>query len=187
MYFEKLEAVINTVIDNAIPSFENITYESRIKIKKVLLMLASGTPFKINFSELARKLGTTRDVLIKYLHLLSQSGILKFLTTEGVGYTLLRKPDKIYLSNSNLLYALAESVDVGTVRETFFFNQVSALKVRYPKTGDFLVGGKYIFEIGGKNKTQIQIVGIKDTFLALDEIEYGHKNRIPLWLFGFLY
>ena len=187
MYFEKLEAVINTVIDNDIPSFENITYESRIKIKKVLLMLASGTPFKINFSELARKLGTTRDVLIKYLHLLSQSGILKLLTTEAVGYTLLRKPDKIYLSNSNLLYALAESVDVGTVRETFFFNQVSALKVRYPKKGDFLVGGKYIFEIGGKNKTQKQIAGIKDTFLALDEIEYGHKNRIPLWLFGFLY
>ena len=187
-FYEKLEAVIDTVIDSDIPAVENITYESRIKLKKLLLLLASSSPFKVNMSELSRKLETTRDVLIKYLHLLNKSGIVIFLSTDGIGHTILRKPDKIYLSNSNLLYSLTNNVNMGTIRETFFLNQVSFLKdVKYPATGDFLVDGKYTFEIGGKNKTQKQISGIKDSFLALDDIEYGHKNKIPLWLFGFLY
>ena len=187
-FYEKLEAIVNTVIDSDIPSVENITYESRIKLKKLLLMLAGSSPFKINFSELSRKLETTRDMLVKYLHLLNQSGILIFLSTDGIGHTVLRKPDKIYLSNSNILYALSDNVNIGTIRETFFLNQlVYSNDVRYPKTGDFVVNGKYTFEIGGKNKTQKQISGVSDSFLVLDDIEYGSKNRIPLWLFGFLY
>ena len=187
-YFDRIEAVINTVIDNDITTIENISYESRIKLKKLLIMLAGSSPFKINMSELARKIETTRDVLYKFLYLLSQSGIIRFLSTEGTGHTIIRKPDKIYFSNPNLLYALSENVNIGTVRETFFLNQVSYVKnVKYPKRGDFLVDGRYTIETGGKNKTQKQIAGIKDSFLVLDDIEYGGKNVIPLWMFGFLY
>jgi len=187
-YYDKLEALINTVIDSDIPAIENISYESRHKLKKLMVMLSATLPFKVNISELARKLETTRDVLYKYLYLLSQIGIIRFLSTEGVGHTIFRKPEKIYLSNSNLIYALSNTVNQGTVRETFFLNQVSYVKkVNYSKTADFLIDDKYTFEVGGKNKTQKQIAGTQNSYLALDDIEYGHKNKIPLWLFGFLY
>ncbi len=187
-YFDKLGSTINMVIDNDIPAIENINFESRQKLKKLLLMMATSTPFKVNISELSRKLETTRDVLSKYLDLLNKAGIIKLLTTNGIGYTIIRKPEKIYFSNSNLMYAINDNIDKGTVRETFFLNQLSNnYRVAYPKTGDFMVEGKYIFEIGGKTKTFKQIQSLKNAFLVVDDVEYGHKNKIPLWLFGFLY
>ena len=187
-YFEKVASTINTVVDSDIPSIENINFESRTKLKKLLLAMATTTPFKVNISELSRKLETTRDVLTKYLNLLNKAGIIKFLTTEGKGHTIIRKPDKIYFSNSNLMYAIHNNVDAGTVRETFFLNQLSYnYRVSYPKTGDFLVDDKYTFEIGGKGKTFRQIKNLENAFIAADDVEYGHKNKVPLWLFGFLY
>ncbi len=187
-YYDKLEASINTIIDNDIPVIENISYDSRVKLRKLLYMMSTTVPFKINMSELSRKLETTRDMLSKYLELLNKSGIIKFLTTEGISYTLLRKPDKIYFSNSNLLYALTENSEIGTVRETFFLSQLSVNhKVNYPKSGDFMIDKKYTFEIGGKNKDRKQIQNLKNAYLALDNIEYGQENSIPLWLFGFLH
>ena len=187
-YFDKLESIIDTVIDSDIPAIENITFESRIKLKKLLLMMATTPPFKVNLSELSRKLQTTRDVLVKYLELLNKAGIVKFLSTEGIGHTLLRKPDKIYFSNSNLLYAFQDNPNTGTVRETFFLNQLSVShRISYPKTGDFFVENKYTFEVGGKTKTLTLIKSLTNAFLAIDDTEYGHKNKIPLWLFGFLY
>ncbi len=187
-YFDKLEASINTVIDSDIPAIENISYDSRVKLRKLLYMMSSTLPFKINMSELSRKLETTRDMLSKYLELLNKAGIIKFLTTEGIGYTLIRKPDKIYFSNSNLIYALTANAETGTLRETFFLSQLSlSHKVNYPKQGDFMIDNKYTFEIGGKNKSYAQIKNLKNAYLALDDTEYGHGNTIPLWLFGFLY
>ena len=115
-YFDKLEASINTVIDSDIPAIENISYDSRVKLRKLLYMMSGTLPFKINMSELSRKLETTRDMLSKYLELLNKAGIIKFLTTEGIGYTLIRKPDKIYFSNSNLIYALTANAETGTLR-----------------------------------------------------------------------
>ncbi|RLD31935.1 MAG: hypothetical protein DRI73_07870, partial [Bacteroidetes bacterium] len=94
----------------------------------------------------------------------------------------------IYLSNPNILYAINANADIGTVRETFLLDQLSDhFHVTYPKTGDFLVDGKYVFEVGGKGKTFKQIRETPDAFLAVDDTEYGYKNKIPLWLFGFLY
>ena len=187
-FYEKLEAIINTVIDNDIPAVENIRYDSQIKLKKLLLVLASSSPFKVNISELSRKLETTRDVLIKYLHLLVKGGVITLLSTEGIGHKITQKPDKIYLSNTNIIHAISNEINIGTIRETFFLNQVSSFyDVRYPKSGDFFVDGKYTFEVGGRNKTKKQIAHLENSFLALNDIEYGHKNKIPLWLFGFLY
>ncbi len=187
-YADKVASVINTVIDSDIPAIENISYESRQKMKKLLLMMSTSSPFKVNISELSRKLETSRDILAKYLNLMNQSGILRLLTTGGKGHTIMRKPDKIYLSNPNILYAINENADIGTVRETFLLDQLSDhFHVTYPKTGDFLVDGKYVFEVGGKGKTFKQIRETPDAFLAVDDTEYGYKNKIPLWLFGFLY
>ena len=99
------------------------------------------------------------------------------------------KPEKIYLHNPNLVIALADKqMNTGTLRETFFINQVQVLhSVTSTDRGDFLVDGKYTFEIGGKNKTDSQITGLKNAFVAADDIEIGVHNKIPLWLFGFLY
>ena len=187
-YFDKVLSVINAVIDNDIPAIENISYDSRLKMKRLIFMISTTFPFKVNVSELSRKLGTSRDMFVKYLNLMEQSGVVKLLITGGKGHTVLRKPDKIYLSNSNMLYAINENADIGTVRETFFLNQLSSnFNVNYPGVGDFSVNNKYIFEIGGKGKTFEQIKRFDNAFLAIDDSDFGYKNKIPLWLFGLLY
>jgi len=150
--------------------------------------MAVSSPWRVNLSEMSRKLKTSRDVLMKFLNLLSQAGIIRFLTTSGIGYRILRKPDKIYFSNSNMLLSIHEEADTGMAGETFFMDQLSVMyQVAYPKKGDFLVDGKYLFEVGGKNKTFRQVCDHSRAYLAMDDTEYGHKNRIPFWLFGFLY
>ncbi|MBI5207507.1 MAG: AAA family ATPase, partial [Candidatus Firestonebacteria bacterium] len=88
------------------------------------------------------------------------------------------------------IYAITDytSANVGNIRETFFLSMLDNFhKVSIPSKGDFLINNKFIFEIGGKNKNFDQIKNIKDSFLAIDNIESGSKNKIPLWLFGFLY
>ena len=101
----------------------------------------------------------------------------------------MNKPEKVYLNNSNLIYALSgDNANIGTVRETFFFNQLNEKhKITYPSKADFLVDNKFVFEVGGKNKNQKQIIGLKDAFIVADNIEYAYKNTIPVWMFGFLY
>ncbi|MCK4663722.1 MAG: AAA family ATPase [Bacteroidales bacterium] len=187
-FYDKLNSVINIIIDNDIPAIENITYETSVKLKKLLYLITTAVPFKPNISELSKKVGTSRDMLLKYIYLLSGAGIINFITHTGVAGSLLRKPDKIYLNNTTLMYALHNNPNIGTIRETFFLNQLMAKHlVAYPKVGDFLIDNKYLFEVGGKNKTQKQIAGIKNSFIVADDIEYGFGNKIPLWLFGFLY
>ena len=114
--------------------------------------------------------------------------MLALLTTEVKNYRSLSRPDKIYLNNTNLMYALSPRVDIGNIRETFFLNQLSAFhEVLLPATGDFFVDRKYLFEVGGRTKTFEQIKDIPDSYLAVDATEIGHHNRIPLWMVGLLY
>ena len=99
------------------------------------------------------------------------------------------RPDKIYCDNPNIMYSLTENINVGTKRETFFLNQLKSAghEVQYPDKGDFIVDEKYLFEVGGKDKSFNQIKEITDSFLAIDDVEIGRGNRIPLWMFGLLY
>ena len=101
----------------------------------------------------------------------------------------MQKPDKIYLENTNLLQALSLSqVEVGTQRETFFVNQLAYKhQVEYGKQADFLIDRKFTVEVGGQSKDGKQIAGAQDAFIAADGIEYAFGNKLPLWLFGFLY
>jgi len=99
-----------------------------------------------------------------------------------------QKAAKIYLNNTNLLFAYCESCEIGTIRETFFANQVNhKYKLNISKQGDFVVDKKYTLEIGGKNKGYEQIKDIPNSFVAADDIKIGSGNTIPLWLFGFVY
>ena len=188
LFYDKLKTVINLIIDSDIPAVENISYETRVKIKKLLYLISAAVPFKPNISELSQKVGTSRDVLLKYLHLLSNAGIINLLNQTGSASSILQKPEKIYINNPTLMLSLDENANIGTLRETFFMNQLTINhKMRASNTGDFFVDDKFTFEIGGKNKTQKQITGVKDSYIALADIEYGTGNKIPLWMFGLLY
>ena len=122
------------------------------------------------------------------LYLLDRAGLLCLLTDKVKDYKHLVGPKKIYLNNTNLMYALTGKISEGTLRETFFANQVGAVStLTMPKRGDFMADGRYLFEVGGSRKTFEQIADMPDSYLALDDMEIGSGNRIPLWMFGCLY
>jgi uncharacterized protein len=124
------------------------------------------------------------------LDVLEKAQLIRNLRSDVKGISLMNKPDKIYLNNANLVHALAdEKPNKGNIRETLFLSHVqdAGLTVTYPKAGDFMVNEKYIFEVGGKDKTSAQVKGQKNAYVVADDIEYGIGKKIPLWLFGFLY
>ena len=187
-FLVRLKEVIDTVIESDLPAVEKITYDTIEKCKKLLMIIAENVPLQPNVTRLSTSLGTTRDSLLKLLYNLDKAEILELLTVELKSYKKLVNPEKIYLGNTNLMYALSPKIDVGTLRETFFIDQLSALgTVQMPLKGDFLVNGKYLFEVGGESKEFNQISGIPDSYLAIDGIETGYSARIPLWMFGLLY
>jgi len=188
-YLKQLISSINLILESDLPAIHKIDFSSIIKLKSLLSIVSRIVPFKPNIEKLARQTKTSRETLLKYLYYLDKAQAIQLLGSDTNGINYLNKPDKIYLGNTNIAYALSdENTDKGNLRETFFLNQLSQNNiVTYPKKGDFLVDDKYLFEIGGKDKTNKQIAGIENAFIAADDIEYGFKNKIPLWLFGFLY
>ena len=188
-YHSRLEQVINLVLEIDIPAMKHINNEGITKLKKLLYIISCSVPFKPNIKKLSEKTGISRNSLIYYLNYLEEANLLLLLQKDTHGVSALQKPEKIYFDNPNLIYTLShQEANIGNVRETFFINQLSVNhKVTYSQKSDFLIDNKYTFEIGGKNKTTKQIKGIKNSFIAIDNIEYGYKNKIPLWIFGFLY
>lgn len=187
-YLMRVGEVARLVIDNDIPSVEDITYFTAQKIKTLLMVIAGNVPLKPNISKLSSQLESTRDQTLKMLYLLDRADLLLLLTEQLKNYKHLVSPKKIYLNNANLMYALSGKISEGTVRDTFFANQVGAVAdLTMPKQGDFLADGKYLFEVGGSSKTFDQIAGIPESYLAVDGIETGSGNRIPLWMFGCMY
>jgi len=188
-YWIRLNETINQVIENDLPAITSIDFTSIMKIKKLVFIIASLVPYTPNINKLAVQLNSNRDTVLKYLQLLHTAHILKWLTQDTWGINFLNKPDKLYLENTNLAFALQdEHVNKGSLRETFFLNQVSLMhQVTLPKQGDFFVDDKYTFEVGGKNKTVKQIANIDQAYIVSDDLDYGFQNKIPLWIFGFLY
>lgn len=184
----RLRETVSVVIDSDLPAVENVTYETLQKVKKLLMIISEHVPFEPNMSELWKQLSTDNESGLKMLYALDKAQVLTLLTAKTGNYKYLTKPDKIFLANPNLMHVLCPKVDKGNERETFFISQLRVQHdVRYPKRGDFLIDNKYLFEIGGKNKTFEQIADIPDSYLAVDDTETGSGNRIPLWIFGFLY
>lgn len=188
-YQQRLLTTVNTILETDLPAILNIDYSSVLKLKKLLYIIATSVPFKPNITGLSNKTGIARDTLLRYLDHLSEAHLILLLQNNKGGNSILTKPEKIYLHNSNLMVALAENgANMGTIRETFFLNQLSAAgKVNYSDQGDFVFQYKYIFEVGGKNKSPKQIKGLTDAYIVADDMESGYKNKIPIWLFGFLY
>lgn len=188
-YIERIIQIVNLVIESDLPAIHHIDFNSVMKIKKMLAVISRIVPYTPNIQKLAIQSGTTRDSLLKFLFYLEKACLVKWLSKSSHGINYLNKPDKLYLHNTNLMFALADGhPDAGNLRETFFLNQVGVNhNVTYPKTGDFLIDNKYTIEIGGKRKSAKQIKGINSAYVAADNIEYGSKGTIPLWIFGFLY
>lgn len=188
-YHLKLSNTISLTIETELPLLYNIDNQYIGKLKKFLKLLSSNIPFKPNISNLASAIGISWQSVIHYLHYLDEAGIIKVIYHEGKVMKNLTKPEMVYLHHPNHFYVFSEMIEnKGNLRESFFVNQLSCChQVEKARRGDFVVNGKYYFEIGGKNKTYHQIAGLDDSFIASDDIEYGFKNKIPLWLFGFLY
>lgn len=188
-YDLKLRESLMKVLESDLPYVTQMDYANLDKIKQLLYIISQSVPFKPNIERLSEKLHVGKNTLKLYLKYLNDASMINTLYSSKKGMTLLTKPEKIYLHHPNLMSCLAANrADVGNMRESFFLNQVVYLhKVQYPDQADFLVDDKWLFEIGGKNKGKKQIQGHANSYLALDGIETGYGNTIPLWLFGFLY
>ena len=184
----RLQGTILSILNEDMPYVEDITQATKLKVMRMLMIIAENVPQTPKMSDLYAALETSREQGLKMLSLLESADLLTTLSSVAKNFKFLSKPDKIYLNNPNLMYALTPNANRGTLRETFFLNQLSYVgAVNYPKQGDFLCQQKYLFEVGGHKKTFEQIKDIPDSFLAVDDIETGRRNRIPLYLFGFLY
>lgn len=188
LYPQKLAETISLALNIDLPSTYDISYGSIEKIRLLLHIIAASVPFKPNISKLSERIGVSRNSLIQFIRHLEELRIIKGLYADTKGIGILQKPEKIYLYHPNLQYALAnESSNTGTMRESFFINQLGILApLQYSKDGDF-VFKEFTFEIGEKKKTNKQVKHLENSFVAADDVEIGHQHKIPLWLFGFLY
>ncbi len=187
-FLMRVGEVSRLVVESDIPSVVDVTYPTVQKTKKLLMIIAESVPLEPNISKLSAQLESPRAQPLKMMYQMERAGLLWLLTGKPKSIKNLTGLEKIYLNNTNLMYALSGNVSKGTMRETFFANQVGAVTtLTMPKQGDFVAGGKYLFEVGGSGKTFDQIADIPNSYLAIDDTETGSSNRIPLWLFGCLY
>ena len=185
-YPSKLLQVVNLTIDSDLSRIYHIDPSKLDKLKKILYMLCSTDPYELNISKLSSAAGVSWPTLQKYLQQMD-AGSLIHVVRGGVGIRAVNKPDKLLLDNPNLFQVLCSGSNQGSIRESFFVSQLGLKhQVHYHDRGDFVVDDKWAFEVGGASKTSAQLQGTKG-FIAADDIEVGFENKIPLWLFGFLY
>jgi predicted AAA+ superfamily ATPase len=189
LYYSRIEEVINMMLEIELPLLRHVDIAYISKIKQLLLIISESVPFIPNINKLSERIGINRTTFLSYLKYLHEIGIIHTIYKDAFGISKLQKPDKLLLENPNFIYAISsENANPGNLRETFFVNQLSYKhKVTFSDTSDFVINSNYTFEIGGKGKTNKQIKNISDSFIVSDNIEYGFQNKIPLWLFGFLY
>jgi predicted AAA+ superfamily ATPase len=187
-----LEQNVHTAIESDLPALNpSLSGNSIMRIKRLLAVIAASVPFMPDFAKLRRVLDIADDRTLKtYLGYLEEAGLIMALHRAAGGLRAMEKPEKIYLGDPNQIHALcaAGQVNVGNIRETFFLRMVSDVSPVYAADkGDFVMGKDVLVEVGGRSKTGRQIRGKPSAYLALDDIEIGVANKIPLWLFGFLY
>lgn len=188
-YHQKVKNTIDLIIEMDLHAIEDIDYQMLVKLKKLLLLIAQSVPFTINISKMSELVGVSRNTLLLALQLLERARLIHQVNKPNKGIGILTKPEKIYLNNTNLAVTLSPTNNnIGNNRETFFVNQLEKIySIHLAEKGDFIVNEKYTFEVGGKNKKQVQIQGVSDSFIVKDNIEIGIGNIIPLYLFGLLY
>jgi predicted AAA+ superfamily ATPase len=196
-YYQRIVQMINLILETDLPYINKIEMQQITKLKKLLYMLAINVPFIPNITDIAKATNISRPKVYEYLQHLESAKIINSLRSKEKGYNVMSKPEKLFMQNTNISYALTSEIDIGSARESFFVNQIKNYYNAQTKLiddtifssnkGDFLVNSKFTFEIGGKNKNFSQIKDVANSYVVSDDIEIGFKNRIPLWLFGFLY
>ncbi|MDD7416273.1 MAG: AAA family ATPase [Treponemataceae bacterium] len=188
-YYSRLAETVNMILEVELPLLRKIDVSYIVKIKKLLSAIGKSAPFIPNTTELASHIQIARQTLLQYFEYLEESKLIYQVFKETRGLGTLEKPDKIFLENTNLMFLLGkEDTNIGNIRETFAFNQLSYNhEVLFSEQSDFFVDKKYTFEVGGKNKKRKQIKDIPDSYILADDIEFGTDKRIPLWLLGFMY
>ena len=189
-YYPLIEQTTNYVIDVELPQLRNVNPANCRKIKALLNVLAQQVPFDVDITKMASMIGLQRNTVIEYLGHLNDAKLLNLLYSDLVSVKKMQKPDKIYLENPNLLYALATTpVRIGTARECFAVNQLGYHHtVEYGKQqGDFKVDGKWTFEVGGDGKDFSQIADLPNSYILADDIETPRGNKLPLWMIGITY
>ena len=189
-YLIRLHQTINSVIEVDIPSIFPIEYDSIGNIKKLVRLVCLSHPYTPNIKELLARMGMGDNYkgLYRFLDYLQQAKVLNVMRASTKGDSIFTKPEKVYLNNTNLHHAYCEQHQSGTLREVFFASMLNGRhRMNIPKRGDFLVDGKYLFEVGGKSKGFKQIKDLPHSYVVADDIEIGSGNKVPLWLFGFLY
>ncbi len=187
-FSDRLQQVIDTIINTEIPSVSNIEYDSVYKAKLLLAVLAESSPYTLNISGLCNTLQASRNNVLKLLDLMDKAALVRRLYSADSGMNMLTKPEKVLFANTNLMYCLTPRAEDGTMRETFLASQLAvAHQLSMPSQGDLVADGRWLFEVGGKNKGFTQIKGIENSYVVADKIDIGHGSKIPLWLFGMLY
>ena len=187
-FAERLQRVINTVLNEDIPAVANIEYETIYKLRQLLGIFSEQSPYTLNVSALARTLETSTSQVMKLLDLLNQAAITRRLFSKERSMKMLQKPEKVLFDNTNIMYALSTQADQGTMRETYFADMLSyGHSVSMPQKGDLLVDKHLLFEVSGRTKGYKQIANIPDSYVVADGIDIGFENKIPLWLFGMMY
>ena len=189
-YYTKIEQVVNYIIETELPQICKVDVANVRKLQALIAMICSETPFELNANKIAAALEIGRDTVVEYLKYLGDAKVLNLLYSDKKRIGKLSKPDKVYLENPNILYALAPAkVEIGTLRETFAVDCLSEFHVvEYGKTqGDFKVDSKYTFEIGGRSKDFSQIAGMKGSYVFADDWDMPDGAKLPLWMLGFLY
>lgn len=191
-YYNRVENVVNYIVDVELARFRNLEVGNTRRAKALLQVVSQMTPYEVDIAKLSKAVGITRATVLKYLSHMEEAMLIRRLFTDLKRVTDLQKPDKMYLDNTNLLYALCpQRPEIGTVRETFIANQLASAGhvVEYAgfRKGDFRIDGDIVIEVGGTDKGFSQIAGAEHAFVASDGIESASLGKIPLWAFGFLY
>ena len=189
-YYTKIEQVVNYIIETELPRICKVDVSNVRKLQALIALICSEVPFELNANKIAAALEIGRDTVVEYLKYLGNAKVLNLLYSDKKKIGKLSKPDKVYLENPNILYALAPTkADIGTLRETFAIGSLSeSHNVEYGKAqGDFKVDEKYTFEIGGRSKDFSQIAGVKDSYIFADDWDMPDGAKLPLWMLGFLY
>ena len=188
-YHMRLRQLVRQIVETDMAEIKGFDIRNAKKMLQLIYIIAQQVPFKPNIVKLSHKSQIHRNSITNYLYFLQEARLIRLLYPSGVSIATLQKPEKIFLNDSNLLYAISENqISKGIIRETFFLNQVSVLhRVNQPENCDFEVNGKYLFEVGGARKNNKQIIGLTNAFVVKDNVEYPAGNALPLWIFGFLY
>ena len=183
-FSENLLKTMNMMLEVDVLYIKQIEQSYLPKLRKLLYLLATTAPCTPNVSQLSKDIETSRATVMNYIKYLADARLVNMLYREGESFP--KKPAKVYMYNSNLMYPIRPmAVNPQAVRESFFYNQL--LKDNKINEGTrnavFKVNRAYDFRV----EENMRVRNNPDLYYAIDKVEVGTDNMIPLWLFGFLY